>query len=193
MSNRDKSLSETMQFRVSAELADALARQAEREGVSQSEIIRRAVAGRVGCESAPAADPDPYERVHAAARGDLQAMRDLANLSVRWAFDPTSGCDPSLCLRDGLVFARLAASHGHAADQGTFVSMVGLLAKVEGDEGVFHEFAEAIARLSLVADSGNEDATSGLLALVDTATPELMEAAKDIRASLRDVIRREDA
>lgn len=185
--------SEMMHFRATPELADALAKAAEREGVSQSEIIRRAVAGRVGCEAAPVADVEPYERIYAAARGDLQAMRDLANLSVRWAFDPAQGCDPSLCLRDGLVFARMAATFGHAADQGLFVSMVGLLAKVEGDEGVFHEFAEAIARLSLVADGGNEDATNGLLALVEDATPEIMEAAKEIRAALRDDVKQEEA
>lgn len=184
--------SEFMQFRAPPELAKALSEAAEREGVSQSELIRQAVAGRVGCSTASTVEPDPYERIVAAARGDLQAMRDLVNVSIRWAMDPASGVDPSLCLRDGLVFARLAATFGHASDQGAFLSMVGLLAKVEGDEGVFHEFAEAIARLSLVADAGDEDATSGLLALVDSASPELMEAAKDIRASLRDVIRQGD-
>lgn len=177
--------SEMMHFRAPPELAEALAKAAEREGTSQSNIIRTALAGRLGI-SPPVADPDPYERIYAAGRGDLQAMRDLAQLSVRWVFDPARECDPSVTLREGLVFARLAATHGDPADQGAFASMVALLARVEGDEAVADEYAEVVARFALIADAGNEMAAEGLTWLAEDATPEIMTLAKEIRSRLCD-------
>lgn len=189
--------SEFMQFRAPPELAKALSAAAEREGVSQSELIRQAVAGRVGCSTASTVDPDPYERIVAAARGDLQAMRDLANLAMRNALDPTSGADACKQLIEGLVFARMAATHGHIADQGLVISMLALLSKTGADDDCAGEHAEAIARLALVGDFGDDfeaDLVSQHLPfLADDADPEIMALAKEIRSRLRDDVKREKA
>jgi hypothetical protein len=183
--------SEMMHFRATPELADALAKAAEREGVSQSEIIRRAVSGRLGCDPKPAAEIDPFERVYAVARGDLQAMRDMVNFAVRAAFSGDENIDPSQCLRDGLTYARLAATFGDPADQGAFLSIVALLGQIEGDEAVAEEFAEAIARISHAADNGNDYAADNLHHLVEMADAATIEEAQDMRKRLRDDFKRE--
>jgi hypothetical protein len=176
--------SEMMHFRATPELADALAKAAEHEGVSQSEIIRRAVAGRVGCEKAPAQPVDPFELLARASRGELQAQRDLARMAVAAAVerdaDGNLANDPLICLSEGLVFARLAATRGDIADNGLVLSILALFIDAGGEPG--SAAAEGIARMELAASSaqsGSEQAAQMLTQLVADASPGVVALAGD--------------
>lgn len=180
---------EVMQFRAPPELVEALAKAAEREGVSQSEIIRRAVAGRIGCEPAPEM-VDPFERLTRAARGEVQAQRDLARMAVTAAFErDESGQfanEPLLALSEALVFARMAATTGEAADQGLVLSILALFLDAGGDHA--SATAEGIARVELAADSGgpgSEQAAEILESMVSGERPEVVALARDYLRRIR--------
>jgi hypothetical protein len=103
----------------------------------------------------------------------------MANAAVATAFCGETGIDPELVLLEGLVFARLAAAHGHEADTGLFVSMVGLLAQVAGQDTHADEMGEAVARISRLADNGSELAGQMLGTFAESVSPEAMVAAKE--------------
>lgn len=176
-------------FRVSPEMADALARAAEREGVSQSEIIRRALSGRLGVEDEPASAPfDPFERLAAAARGELQAQRDLANEGIRLAL-ANEGNNPERCLCDALMFARLAAAHGELVDQGLVISIIALLVCVSGEGEYEDEIAEALARTALADAAGDEFAADKLREMIAGVPPHIAQLAQEYRARIGDEVK----
>lgn len=169
-------------FRASEALSDALAAAAEAEGVSISELVRQSVEDRL-------ARPTPskvgetfniFAALGPAARGSLQAQRDIANAAVAQAFSGAEDVDPARMLLEGLCFARLAAAHGHIEDQGLVISMMALLMQVAGAEACEDEMAEAIARMEVVAAQGGEgaDLTADAMAgLVADAPPQVAVSA----------------
>lgn len=173
--------------RVSEAVAAALAKRAERAGCSVSEIVRQAVDQQMASELVatkpkPNEGFDPFSKLALAARGSLQAQRDLANEAVRLAVDEPDDFDPSRTLREGLVFARLAAAHGRLEDQGLVIAMLANLAAHEGEHNAPDELAEGMARLGIVADCGGpegEDAAAMLNRLAGEAHPIILEAAKE--------------
>ena len=112
-----------------------------------------------------------------AARGSLLAQRQLV-------------CD---CLsfqggdwRDNITWAefwaRLAAEHGEEHDIGVLVAVFGLRvadAEDRGDLALTHAYsAEALARLTVMADTGHEDAGAMINWLTEAMPLEHVETAK---------------
>lgn len=146
-------------FRAPPDLVEALNSAAERSGVSQSELIRQALQDRFKREEpAPHTPFDPFGKLAAAARGDIEAQRALANMAVEKAMLGGEDFDPLTTLTEGLVFARLAAAQGDTGDQGLCISMLALMVQIGGEEACRDQAAEATARIALVADGEGEQA-----------------------------------
>lgn len=120
---------------------------------------------------------NPFDLMKAAAKGDIDAQRALADhatASVREG-DP----DPIGTLREGLVFARLAAAQGDRCDRGRVLSMLGILgAFVSGTPEELGVEAESLALASLFADDGDEIAADGVNHAAAAVSPEVIEMAK---------------
>lgn len=173
-------------FRASPDLSQALSDEAERSGVSQSEIIRQAVRDRIRrAEPAEPAPFDPFGKIGAAARGDIDAQRALANQSVQLVMLGGDVVDPMIALSEGLVFARMAAAQGGIADQGLCISMLALMAEIGGDDACQDQLAEATARVALVADQGVEEAAAALPGLIDVMPAHTASLAKGYQGRLR--------
>lgn len=123
---------------------------------------------------------DAYALLSCAAKGDLDAQRALARVALDTVSNGSDVCDPVTTLIEGMVFARMAASHGTVEDQGTFIQLAALLADLDPDEGCFDPVAEAIARVSIAADAGSEEAAQMLPELAAGVAPEVMAAAQEI-------------
>lgn len=174
-------------FRADSAFQAGLAHSAEKAGCSVSEFIRQTVEERLVKDGGF----NPYPKLAKAAKGDLDAQRYLANQAVDMAFLHDEGGefinDPVQCLIEGLVFARLAAAHGHVADQGLVISMLGLLSQFGDEEDTKEIVAEAIARAENVAEMGGEESAvvdQWLLAVADASVPGTVELAKEMRKAM---------
>lgn len=173
-------------FRAPSDLVDALNAAAERSGISQSELIRQALQARLRKEASSAAF-DPFGKLAAAARGDVEAQRALANAAVDAVMNG-SDRDPIVTLSEGLVFARMAATHGHVADEGLCISMLALLVRIAGDDSCPDQIAEATARIARVADGEGhfaEFAAAELPGLMAMLSPETVPFVKQYEARLQ--------
>jgi len=129
---------------------------------------------------------NPYQHVKAAAQGDVNAMRALADHSV--AMLGQNVADPERTLLEGLIFARMAAVVGDNADKGRVLSMlalIGCFASSEASEADY--FAEGIAMASILADRGEELAADGVNLLSEQASPEILAMAKAYELVLKDI------
>jgi hypothetical protein len=166
-------------FRADSEMVDALWRRAHEQGVSLSEILRDAVRERIGSSSdeAPPAVQyvDAFTLLNSAARGSLDAQRALADEGIRRA--ALMGDDFEACLREGAIFARLAASQGDESDKGRLISMLALL----GDVGDADALAEATAVIDGMADDGNEMCAAFMANAGDFVTAEGLALVKSYR------------
>ena len=174
----------TKTFRLSQETAAAIKKAAQAEGLTQSEFVRRAVEGRL-CKSSSGA-VDPYELIVHAAKGGLQAQRELVRQCIGWAIqEANEGHDPVRFLIEALVFARMAAAHGTPGDQGVVLSTIAIFEKLTGDIDD-SDAADMIGRLAFMADAGVPYADDALPDLAEGVTAEIMAAAQSVRARLRD-------
>lgn len=132
-----------------------------------------------------------FRAVADAAVGDIEAQRALANEAIRITREEPD-IDPESVLREGLVFARMAASHGHDGDRGRLIAMLALAADLAGQEGDTYLAnmlgAEALARISLMAETGNELADAAVDRAAREADAEAMIMAKEFERRLREVI-----
>jgi hypothetical protein len=130
---------------------------------------------------------NPFRALADAAIGDIEAQRALADEAVRLAGEDDG--DPGTVLREGLIFARMAAVYGHSGDKGRVIAMLELaraLAQQEGDHRCRDLFeGEAIARIALLAEEGVEVASNTLGRMVELSSPAAMSIAKDYDRSLR--------
>ena len=122
-----------------------------------------------------------------AARGDIAAQRALADQSVSLV-RTRPDLDPVWLLNDGLIFARMAAMQGDVRDEGRVIAMLALVGDLYDDQGD-HETgapfaAEAIARVSRLADQGVDLADVTLGRAADNATPAIMAMAKQYERAL---------
>lgn len=180
-------------FRAEPQLVEAINASAKQSGVSASEFIRKAVEAQLSNVDAPAPAEtgaiDPFSKLVAAARGSLEAQRAVANQALKLAFQ--EGHDAEKTLLEGLVFARLAAAHGHIADQGLVISMIALLAEVVGEDAVPSEVAEVLARIEWVANQSCDgvEACADFIAALSydpIVSAEVLVEAKDISRRMRD-------
>lgn len=134
---------------------------------------------------------NPFRTVADAAIGDIDAQRAMANEALRIANEDRDS-DAGTALREGLIFARMAAAHGNAADKGRVVGMLALaaaLAEQEGDQYTAETMgAEAIARVAVMADEGVELAENSIVTMADNASPSTMAMALEYQSQMRDVI-----
>ena len=122
-----------------------------------------------------------------AARGDIAAQRALADQAVSMVHNRPD-LDPVCLLNDGLIFARMAAMQGDVSDEGRVIAMLALVGDLCDEQGE-HETgapfaAEAIARISRMADQGVDLADLTLGRAADNATPAIMAMAKEYERAL---------
>lgn len=134
---------------------------------------------------------NPFRHLADAAIGDIKAQRALADESVRIVNEEPDE-DPGTALREGLVFARMAAAHGTEADHGRVVAMLALAAQIAENENDPETAeilgAEAIARVAVLADAGMELAENTIGKMADNATPATMALALAMQSRMREVI-----
>lgn len=142
-------------------------------------------------DATEAAAFNPFRVLADAAIGDIAAQRALADEAIRIAREDDDS-DPETALREGLIFARMAASHGNAADKGRVVAMLALAAELceqDGDHDTAEILgAEAIARVAVMADEGVELAENTIGTMADNATPGTMAMALQYQGLMREVI-----
>lgn len=180
--------SEMVNFRASPDLVAALSQKADSEGITMSELVRRAVEAQVSTPTAKVEALDPFAVLEAAATGSLDAQRAIADRAFALALDSDTDRDPETVLTEGLVFARLAAAHGDISDQGRAINMLNLLAGYLGEEAAEEQIGEAVARISLIADAGVELADILLPDLAASISSDAMAQAKCFRSRITDRI-----
>lgn len=132
---------------------------------------------------------NPFVQVKAAAQGNLEAMRQLADHAV--ALVRQGLADPSRTLIEGLVFARMAATIGDVGDKGRAMGMLALLGSISDSEDVQNDtLAESMAMAFVLADAGTEWAeipADGVNLIAEHATPEDLERARIYVPALKEV------
>lgn len=172
-------------FRADPQLTSALAALSDKSGVTVSEIVRGAVEDHLSTVDVPDKAPaslNPFAKLAAASRGSLKAQRELAEQALALAMEAETDEHRSLLIHDALTFARLAAAQGYLQDQGMVISLLAVQAELLGEDGV--EMAEAIARVSLLADLGGEGgelAARYLPQIADGVAPGVMQSAQRFR------------
>ena len=189
------SRNQTVSFKTDGQVATALSSIAEAEGVSVSEVVRQAVEERLARSTSAERIEEgfnPFATLGPAARGNLPAQREFANECVKAAFQQDKDgkflSDPVRCLHEGLVFARLAAAHGHVADQGLVISMIALLCEITGEDECGADLAEAIARIEEAANQGGPGAEMAdrlLPSLIDGVSADVAAMAKFQREQMK--------
>ena len=179
--------SEIINFRASPDLAAALSQAAQAEGVTVSELVRRAVQARVVPPKSDNPALDPFSALHAAATGSIEAQRAIADRAITLAMEDNDR-DPVTSLTEGLVFARLAASHGDVSDQGRVISMLAVLSEMVDETSAEELVGEAFARVELAADAGAEGVDAMLPQFAENLTPETIARARDFHARITDRI-----
>lgn len=130
-----------------------------------------------------AATFDPFQYLAAAATGCLEAQRALADSAIRMVLDGGDP-DPVTTLSEGLIFARLAAAHGDVSDDERVVGMLTLTAWLCGEGNAAELRGEAMARVAMLADAGDEAAEFQLASDAEQATPEIMALAQLYRGRM---------
>ena len=121
---------------------------------------------------------NPFDHLKAAATGDLEVQRALADLSVRLAAEEED-LDPYVVLSESLVFARLAAAHGDARDQARVIAMLQLAANLSSEDGASDLEGESLACIAAIVDGGDEAAALCLTSRAERATPRSMAMAQE--------------
>lgn len=106
-----------------------------------------------------------------AARGDVEAQRQLAKLALAYYLDEPC---PFVIL-EAITYARLAATHGDPKDAGFLLSLFGIASDAlrEVDPSMRQSInAEAIAFAAVLAERGVEHAEWGADAMVAASSPD---------------------
>ena len=192
--------SEAIIFRASPDFVAMLEHLARRDGVSKSEVIRRAVAERAdsGCQQHGCADVDgetdpatlnPHTYLRDAACGSLEAQRALRSLGLGLAVEgDIQGAF------DALMFARLADAHGDLSDAGALLSLLAICSDMLGkDERSMKDAlaGETIAILDRLADTDHDSEAiaravdEALIQVSVLASPEVMETGRVLRGMMK--------
>lgn len=126
---------------------------------------------------------DPYARLALAATGDIEAHRGTADAILLWVLgknDPT----PLATLREGLIFARMAASRGDTSDITRLIYMLAYAGMICSAEELNDFAAEMLALVAVMADRGHEGCATLLASVAEHETIETMEGAKDTKARI---------
>lgn len=162
----------------------------ERVGLGGLSIIERSVAEmRDLIESGEEIQyVDPLALVGPAARGDLDAQRRLAVWGLLLIHDhirAETHIDLTGTLAETIGIARFAAAQGEVDDAFRLTMALALGGMFSWCPTERLEWsAECIARLEMLADDGSERAAELLAAFAGEETPEILEAARAIRARL---------
>lgn len=132
--------------------------------------------------------PDPVALIPAAAEGDRQAQRDIADYAILRALSGQPEVDPFTTLSEGLIFARLAdRGDGNPDDAMRVVTMLALGSTLTTGMAARDMAGEAIARIEMHADSNSilADQSADLLAsCAQHESAETMRIAKLYRDRL---------
>jgi hypothetical protein len=130
---------------------------------------------------------NPFLEMAKAARGDLDAQRALARMACD-VVAARPNLDPESILREGLVFARLAAEHGNDGDHGMVISMLALHARTVPDEEQGVVLGEALARYSALVARGVEVPGLPFEELVAHAPPDVVANAIHFQQAMNEEV-----
>ncbi|NML95462.1 hypothetical protein HHL27_17435 [Novosphingobium sp. TW-4] len=94
--------------------------------------------------------------------------------------------DPEAVVREGLVFARLAAAQGDVADEGRVISLLAFHAELLTGEERAVVLGEGMARYSRLADRGDELPGSQFEDMVAATEPAIVSAAVQFQELLKE-------
>ncbi|WP_327751682.1 hypothetical protein VVT58_01965 [Sphingobium sp. SJ10-10] len=123
--------------------------------------------------------------LRAAAAGVVEAQREFVSASLDLL---NSGqCDPILGHNSLLIWARIAAAHGHAEDRqmlaGCLCNLSDTLRRAGHEDLAVETVAEAIVILEELADEGNELGAECINSLIENLPPQVALAAKNLKES----------
>lgn len=177
-------LNETIIFRATDDLAEAIHAKAKGAGLSVSEYLRGIISDHVSvsdvespiCQNLAtfaffSGDPSPSNAARKRFATQEETTCDpMTALSAAGAGDTQAQrlladmaiegalgndeVDPLIILLEGLVFARLADRHGVLDDSLRVVTMLALAATMANGQAAYDLAGEAIARLELIAQGG---------------------------------------
>lgn len=183
---RPKIPTESTHIRWPQPLADLARRHAGLLGMPLAEFIRSSVRLRCGLHydpfTVPAERATNEQLYRRCAFGDHLAMRELADRICTGLDETTDQITKLELFSLAVLLTRLAAEHGEGIDQGNLGAL--LVGRRDLARAVGHsEFAEqlhceAIARLDVAADRGDQASENALAIVVQQATPEMVESAK---------------
>jgi hypothetical protein len=129
------------------------------------------------------ANVDPYLSVAQAAAGDIDAMRGTADAILLWVLgrnDPT----PTATLREGLIFARMAASRGETDDIRRLIYLLAYAGMICSLDELSGFAGEMLAMVEIMAERGDEACATLLASVAEHETLETMQGAKEIKARI---------
>ncbi|HKX77156.1 MAG TPA: hypothetical protein VJM34_01410 [Novosphingobium sp.] len=144
-------------------------------------------AARAGLHFMDADCTDPMLLLARAAGGDLVAQRNIAAASLQLVLSERPDVDAHVCLSEGLMLARMAATHGDPLDELLAIAMLSWGAMIFTGDAATDLAGEALARMEVLADGTHRYAEAGAHLLASYAaqeSPETLELAKEYRARL---------
>lgn len=126
---------------------------------------------------------DPYSRIARAATGDIEAHRSTADAILLWVLGKHD-CTPLATLREGLIFARMAAARGDTTDITRLIYMLSYAGMICSADELDDFAAEMLALVAVMADRGHEGCATLLASVAEHETIETMEGAKDTKARI---------
>lgn len=199
-------LNDTVIFRATDELAEAIRHRASEAQMTVSEYLRSIITELVGgrdvvsptcaniARSAFAngdqwpyqttplgegfASPDPFALLACAGEGDIGVQRELADMAINVTIAGGPECDPFVVLSEGLIFARMADRVGEADDAMRVVTMLALLSTLACGQAARDIAAEAIARLEMIANGASDHAEHAATLLASHAQGEQPETMR---------------
>lgn len=149
-------------------------------------LLERAVSVTADLDSGRTACTDAFTALHMAAKGDVEAMRFLADQAIRQVLAEQEAA-PLITLHEGAMFARMAAAVSDDPLDHILVALIlAMTANLDPDDVTAYA-AEMIARLELVAE-GDSPLSEQMAQLVASKLgrelAETMALAKEYRARL---------
>lgn len=186
---------EQVNFRASADFTSLLADLAQREGVTRSELIRRAVADRAELSGSPpiniSVGPPPVSLHERAACGDADAFSHLAALHYQQAHD---GAEPApIAYAKAVTYARLALIAANTrTDWLNFMYLLDqqadALRAVGLDDLADTAHGEAVALAEFMAENGDEEIAQMVVSSASDLTPASLNIARGLQERVKEIV-----
>lgn len=149
-------------------------------------LLERAVSVTADLDSGRTTCTDPFTALHMAAKGDVEAMRFLADQAIRRVLAGEEAA-PLITLHEGAMFARMAAAASDDPGEHILVALIlAMTANLDPEDATTYA-AEMVARLELVAEGDSplgEQMAQLVASNLGREQAETMALAKEYRARI---------